>query len=81
MHLGILSPKSILIVGYLSFALVLFFGTLMALKGGIAIFVFCLLAVMCGYTYTAGPLPLSYVGLADLFGLVFFGRLTVGVSV
>ncbi len=79
-HLGILSPKSILYVGYVSFALVLFLGALMAMKGGISIFVFCLLAVACGYTYTAGPFPLSYVGIADLFGLIFFGWLSVGVA-
>ncbi|MGD2168766.1 MAG: 1,4-dihydroxy-2-naphthoate octaprenyltransferase [Chlamydiota bacterium] len=41
--------------------------------GGIWILLLSLLAILLGYMYTAGPFPLSYVGLADLTVLLFFG--------
>jgi 1,4-dihydroxy-2-naphthoate octaprenyltransferase len=34
-------------------------------------------SILCGLFYTAGPYPLGYVGLGDLFVLVFFGPVAV----
>ncbi len=40
---------------------------------GWPILVLGLLSVVCAVAYTAGPLPLGYLGLGDLFVLLFFG--------
>lgn len=38
------------------------------------------LCVACGYCYTGGPYPISYLGLSELFILVFYGGVCVGAS-
>jgi len=34
-------------------------------------------SILCGYAYTAGPIPFAYVGLGDLFVMLFFGIVAV----
>jgi 1,4-dihydroxy-2-naphthoate polyprenyltransferase len=40
---------------------------------GWPIFILGLISLICAVAYTAGPFPLAYVGLGDLFVLLFFG--------
>ena len=40
--------------------------------GGWQIGVLALTAILLGYLYTGGPYPLSYLGLGDIFVLIFF---------
>ncbi len=42
-------------------------------RGGLPIVVIGFFSVLSGILYTAGPFPLGYVGLGDLFVLIFFG--------
>jgi len=37
-----------------------------------------LLSMVCAVAYTGGPFPLAYLGLGDVFVLVFFGPVAVG---
>lgn len=47
-------------------------------RAGWPLAVIGVLSILCGIAYTAGPVPLAYVGLGDLFVLVFFGPVAVG---
>lgn len=45
----------------------------LVLRGGVPILIIGLLSIISGIIYTAGPFPLGYNGLGDVFVLIFFG--------
>ena len=53
-------------------------GLYLVWKGGIAIILIGLASIICGILYTAGPWAIGYMGLGDLFVLLFFGPVAVG---
>ena len=74
---GLLTPRSLYLGSGLCFLLAFLFGSyLIALAGpwmlGIGLF-----SVFFAIIYTAGPFPLAYLGLGDLFVLIFFGFVAV----
>lgn len=75
---GILSPKQVMLLGTLFFALAIAFGIPLVQMGGWPIVIVGLVSVAMGYAYTAGPFPLAYRGLGDLFVVIFFGLVAVG---
>lgn len=70
---GILSQRQVYWLGISSFAAAVFFGIPLIIQGGSVIALFFILAVLMGYCYTGGPLPLAYVGLGDIAVIAFFG--------
>lgn len=48
--------------------------------GGWGLLAVAVLSVMLGYGYTAGPFPLAYLGLGEIFVMIFFGWVAVGCT-
>lgn len=70
---GLLPMRKIFAGGIGAFIMALLFCIPLFIQGGFPIVVILLVSVLCGYLYTGGPFPLAYVGLGDIFVLIFFG--------
>ncbi|MFN8791414.1 MAG: 1,4-dihydroxy-2-naphthoate octaprenyltransferase [Bdellovibrionales bacterium] len=78
---GAMSPRGVLSLGSFFFLLALGFGIPLVQEGGWTLVVIGLVSVLMGYAYTMGPFPLAYVGLGDLFVVIFFGIVAVSTTV
>lgn len=74
---GWVTPRQMGIATLLTFGLALLVSAYLVAVAGWPIAVIGILAVACGIGYTAGPYPLGYLGLGDLFVLTFFGPVAV----
>lgn len=54
--------------------------TVLIYRGGIIICALVLLALLLSVAYTAGPFPLAYLGISELFVLIFFGPVATGCT-
>jgi 1,4-dihydroxy-2-naphthoate octaprenyltransferase len=75
---GLLSPRDVLTAMTLSFAAAFAVGVYLVAIGGWPIVIIGLSGIASGILYTAGPWPLAYHGLGDLFAFVYFGPVAVG---
>ncbi len=74
---GWFTHKFVLSLGIGCFVVAAAFGLPLVIHGGIPILIVGLISLLMGYAYTGGPFPLAYVGLGDLFVIVFFGLVAV----
>lgn len=75
---GIFSARLVLIVASCFFLGAIALAIPLVLKGGTPIVFIGLVSILMGYSYTAGPFPLAYLGLGDIFVILFFGLIAVG---
>lgn len=79
--MGWLSPRAVFLFAMLSFALAVVSAVPLLLVGGPMILLMGAASLIAGYAYTAGPYPLAYNGLGEVFVFCFFGLLAVTGSV
>lgn len=75
---GWFTARGVLAFGIGFFALALALGIPLVWQGGWPIVAIGVTSLLMGYAYTGGPLPLAYLGLGDLFVVIFFGLIAVG---
>lgn len=74
---GLLSKEQVKRGAFFCFLLSLLIGIYLVYVGGIPILIIGSLSLISGYCYTAGPYPLAYNGLGDIFVFIFFGLIAV----
>jgi len=75
---GLIKPSTMRLAFILSFSMAALLSIWLIQRGGWPIAIIGVLAILSGIFYTAGPRPLGYIGLGDLFVLIFFGPVAVG---
>lgn len=74
---GLISARAMLIATAVVLTLALGVGLWLAQVGGWPILGIGIISLICAVAYTGGPYPLAYIGLGDLFVLLFFGLFAV----
>jgi len=70
---GLMSYQQVLTYGFAFFFFAFICGIPLMLAGGWPLFWALIASITFGYLYTGGPFPLAYLGLGEIFVLIFFG--------
>lgn len=70
---GLLKANQVLMGGFVSLSIAAVFALPLMLKGGAIIVCAFILSALFSFLYTGGPFPLAYLGLAELFVIIFYG--------
>lgn len=74
---GLLAPQTVRWAAILTFTMAGLIGVYLIWLAGWPVALIGLAAILAGLAYTAGPWPLAYNGLGDLFAWIFFGFVAV----
>ncbi|MCK5862144.1 MAG: 1,4-dihydroxy-2-naphthoate polyprenyltransferase [Candidatus Hydrogenedentes bacterium] len=74
---GLVTPRQMRLATAVALGLAILPGLYLVYRGGWPILLIGVLSLLFAVLYTGGPLPLGYIGAADLFVLVFFGPVAV----
>lgn len=77
---GLLSQQQVFAAGVAFLLLATLFVYPLILKGGIYIGLLFISALICSYAYTGGPFPLSYIGLGEVFVILYYGFAATMIS-
>jgi 1,4-dihydroxy-2-naphthoate polyprenyltransferase len=78
---GLVAPRTVLAAAALCFGAAMAVGAFLVVAGGWPVVAIGLLSILAGWAYTGGPAPLGYLGLGEVFVLIFFGFVAVGGTV
>lgn len=74
---GLVTPRQMLVGTAVVFGLATLIGIYLVWVGGGVILAIGLFSIVAAVAYTAGPFPLAYNGLGDVFAFLFFGVIAI----
>ncbi len=77
---GLIKPQKVLAASIVFFVLAALSSVYLVHRAGVYILIIAIASILSGIFYTAGPRPLGYLGLGDLFVLFFFGPVAVAAT-
>ena len=77
---GLMNPRTVITAAAIAFGLSALICYILVLRGGWPIAIIGVVSILSGIFYTAGPRPLGYIGLGEVFVFIFFGPVAVAAT-